>query len=260
MALLLGVNPGKSIRINFNFLKKELLEYNMRYIIILLLIFRINVLLAEDTIDKGFLQITTIKEIMNNMVEKYEKIRTYRANFYMKSIIDKVESLADGEMKYRAPDTFIMIFKHPADQIIFSDGNTLKLFIPELNVVGEQNLTQYRPGFLISGKTSLYYLRNKFNFSFYKSNKPEIINEMPYHVLLLTQNEVTAGFKNIILHVSQYWIITKVKATTLNGNEIELRFSNITVNKKITDHEFEFNLPISVQTIKNPLFFKFEGD
>lgn len=228
-------------------------------LLILSLVTLLNCNLSAQNKD-DFIQMTTIKEIINNMTEKYEKIKTYRADFYIKSITDKAESMSYGTIKYRAPDTFIMIFKNPKDQIIFSDGNTLKLYIPELKVLGEQSLAQYRPGFLISGKTSLYYLRNKFNFSFYKSNKPEIINDMPYHVLLLTQKEVTAGFKTIILYVSQHWIITKIKATTLNGNEIEMRFGDIIINKTISDHEFEFNLPINTQTIKNPLFFKFEGE
>jgi len=229
----------------------------MRYIIILLLILMTGNLFA---VEDDFIKITTIKEIINNMVEKYETIKTYRANFNIRSIIDKVESWSKGEMKYRTPDTFVMIFSHPKDQLIFSDGKILKLYIPHLNVLGEQSLEHYRPGFLISGKTSLFYLRSKFSFSFYKSNKPEIINDMPYYVLLLTQREVTAGFKTIILYVSKYWLITKVKATTINGDEIVVRFSNIIINRKITDYEFEFNLPINTQTIQNPLFYKFEGE
>ncbi len=225
--------------------------------IMFLLIFTGSLFAGEEK--KEFIQITTVKEILNHMVEKYEKIKDYRADFYIKSKIDRAESKSRGEIKYRSPDTFIMLYKDPKDQMIFSDGKVLKMYIPELNVLGEQNLEHYRPGFLISGKTSLYYLRNKFDFSFYKSNKPEIIKEMPYYVLLLNQKEVTAGFKTIILYVSTHWIITKVKATTLKGDEIEMRFTDIIINKKISDNEFEFSLPINTQTLKNPLFFKTEG-
>jgi len=194
------------------------------------------------------------------MTEKYETIKYYKANFYIRSITDKVESWSKGKIKYKAPDTFIMLFSFPKDQIIFSDGKTLKLYVPQLNVLGEQSLEEYRPGFLISGKASLHYLKKKFNFSFNKSNKPEIINEMPYYVLKLTQKEVTAGFKEIILYVSEHWIMTKAKATTLSGNEITIRFGNIVINRRITEHEFEFSLPVNTQTIKNPLFYKLEGE
>lgn len=225
-------------------------------ILLLLILITYNLYAVEN----NFIKIVTIKEILNNMVGKYEKIKTYKAYFNIRQTIDKVESWSKGEIKYRTPDTFIMIFKHPKDQMIFSDGKTLKLYIPQLNVLGEQSLEDYRPGFLISGKTSLYFLRNKFNFSFYKSNKPEIINDAPYYVLLLSQKEVTAGFKTIILYVSKYWIITKAKAITISGDEIVIRFSNITINRKITDYEFKFNLPVNTQTIKNPLFFKLEGE
>ncbi len=238
-------------------LKKYYHNIGIKTIIMLILSLMAYNLRAADT---DFIKITTIKKILNNMVDKYEKIKTYRANFYIKSTIDKVESRSKGEIKYRTPNTFIMLFENPKDQIIFSDGRILKLYVPQLNVLGEQSLKDYRPGFLISGKTSLYYLRNRFSFSFYKSNKPEMINNSPYYVLLLTQKEVTVGFKTIILYISKYWIITKAKATTLNGNELTIQFSNIIINRKITDHEFEFNLPVNTQTIKNPLFYKLEGE
>ncbi len=229
-----------------------------RFVIIFLLFTPVCDLHAEGKED--FIQFTPIKEILNNMVKKYDKMKTYRADFKIKSVIDKVKITSEGKIKYRAPDTFIMLFSEPGDQLIFSDGKVLKLYIPELNVLGEQNLKDYRPGFLISGKTSLYYLRNKFDFSFHKSNKPVIKGGMPYYVLLLTQKEVTAGFKTIILYISQNWIITKVVATSLKGDEISMWFSDIVINKKISDQEFEFNLPINTQTIQNPLFYKLGGE
>ncbi len=229
-----------------------------RYVIIFLLFAPVGDLYAESKED--FIQFISIKEILNNMVKKYDKMKTYRADFKIRSTIEKVKITSKGEIKYRAPDTFIMLFSEPKEQLIFSDGKVLKLYIPVLNVLGEQNLEDYRPGFLISGKTSLYYLRNKFNFSFHKSNKPVMIGNMPYYVLFLTQKEVTAGFKTIILYISQNWIITKVEATSLKGDEISMWFSDIIINKKISDQEFKFNLPINTQTIQNPLFYKFEGE
>ncbi|MBU1078477.1 MAG: outer-membrane lipoprotein carrier protein LolA [Spirochaetes bacterium] len=228
-----------------------------KFIILFIMLFAFSNVLAEDD---EMIRITTVKEIIKRMVEKYENIKTYRANFYINSVIDNVESWGKGELKYRIPDTFIMNFTHPKDQMIFSDGKDLKIYIPQLNVLGEQSLEHYRPGFLISGKSSLYYLKNKFDFSFYKSNKPVLIGDMPYYVLELTQKEVTAGFKTIMLYVSKYWLITKAEATTINGDKIKISFSNITVNRRITDHEFEYNLPVNTQTVKNPLLFTTKGE
>lgn len=227
-------------------------------IIIIILLFFISFQIHAKKED--FIKIVTIKEIIKEMTTRYEKMRTYKANFYINSIIDNVESWSKGEMKYKAPDTFILTYKHPKDQLIFSDGKVLKIYVPHLNVLGEQSLENYRPGFLISSKSSLYYLKKKFNFAFHKSNKPVMIGETPYYVLELTQKEVTAGFKTIILYVSQHWVITKAEATTINGDTIKIRFSNISINRKITDHEFEFSLPVNTQTVKNPLLFKTEGE
>ena len=72
----------------------------MKYFIcILLLILSVNSLCAEK--EGEFIKITTIKEILKNMVEKYEKIKTYRSDFYIKSKIDKIESWSKGQIKYR---------------------------------------------------------------------------------------------------------------------------------------------------------------
>ncbi len=153
-----------------------------------------------------------------------------------------------------------MLFKKPTDQLIFSDGKTLKMYTPELNVLGEQSLEHYRPGFLMNSKSSLYYLKNKYDISFYKSNKPATINNVTYYILELEQKDVTAGFKKIILYVSQFWLIEKAEATTLSGNQLTIIFKDIVLNSKLTDNEFEFNLPVNTQTIKNPLLLKIEGE
>ncbi|MDD5067966.1 MAG: outer-membrane lipoprotein carrier protein LolA, partial [bacterium] len=171
-----------------------------------------------------------------------------------------IETASRGVIKYRIPDNFIMLYSQPQDQIIYSDGKVLKIYVPELNVLGEQNLEHFKPGFLVSGKSSLYYMRNKFNISFHKSNKPVLINNMPYYILLLEQKDVTSGFKKILLYVNQFWVIVKAEATTLEENFISISFSDITLNTKMTDNEFEFNLPVNTQTIKNPLLLKIEGD
>lgn len=227
-------------------------------VIIIVIIIFTNKIYSD--IDKDFFKFTSIKDILHNMIEKYDAIKTYKAKFHIKTIIDNKEENSFGEIKYEYPDRFIMTYDNPKDQIIYSDGKILKIYVPKLNILGLQNLEHYRPGILLNGKTSLFYLQNKYNFSFYKSNKPIMIGDMAYYVLLLEQKDVTAGFKSIILYISQYWVIVKAEATTLNGNKINISFNNIRVNTKITDNEFEFSLPVNTQTVKNPLLFKIEGD
>lgn len=211
-------------------------------------------------IDKELLKFTSIKEILNNMTAKYESIKSYKANFGIKTVIDNVEKGSSGEIKYQYPDRFIMLYNFPKDQFIYGDEKVMKIYIPHLNVLGVQDLEHYRPGLFISGKSALSFLKSKYNFSFYKSNKPVLVGDMFYYVLLLEQKDVSAGFKDIIIYVSPYWLIVKAEATTLNGNKVKISFSNIRLNTKITDNEFEFTLPVNTQTVKNPLLFKLEGE
>ncbi len=217
-------------------------------VLVFMMLFAYNVS-AEKILPK----ITTVNDILNKMVEKFNSIRTYRANFKIKKNIKGKTSVSKGEIKYKTPDTFIMLFSKPQDQIIYSDGKKLKIYIPALRVVAEQQLEKYKSSFFVAGKTSLYYLRNKYNISFDKSNKPVMIGGTPIYILKCTQKETTAGFKTIRLFVSQYWLIIKVEGTTLSGDTVTISFYNIKLNTKITEHEFEFSLPVNTQTIVDPL-------
>ncbi len=224
----------------------------MKKLVVLLFVFfmlKFTMIYAEEFLPK----ITTVNDIITKMVEKFNGIRTYRAKFKIKKEIEGKVSWTKGEIKYKVPDTFIMLFSVPQDQIIYSDGKKLKIYIPQLKVVAEQRLEKYRSSFFIAGKTSLYYLRNKYNIAFEKSNKPIMIGNTPVYVLLCTQKETVAGFKTIRLFVSQYWLIIKAEGITLSGNKVTISFYNIRLNTKITEHEFEFTLPVNTQTIIDPL-------
>ncbi|MBN1898131.1 MAG: outer membrane lipoprotein carrier protein LolA [Spirochaetes bacterium] len=225
-------------------------------VVFLMLCFLAPIVLFTDEDEQELPKITTVQDIVDKMVKKFESIKTFVANFGIKAVVEGNLKKSSGEIKYRRPDTFIMIYKWPKDQIIFSDGKLLKIYIPELNVVGEQRLeTQYRSTFFISGKTSLYYLRSKYNFSFAKSNKPIMIGDMPYYVLKLEPKESLSEFKEIKLWVSKYWLIVKAEAETIGGTTITISFNQIKINKNLTEHEFEFNLPVNTQAIINPLLF-----
>ncbi len=230
-------------------MKKIVVKFVILVLIILLNIITIK---AQDFLPK----ITTVNDVINNMVKKFNSIRTYRAKFKIVKEIEGNKTISKGEIKYQMPDTFIMIFSKPENQIIYSDGKILKIYIPALNVVAQQKLGKYRSSLFVEGKTSLYYLRSKYNFAFEKSNKPVMIGDTPVYILLLTQKETTAGFKTIKLYVSKYWLIIKAVGTTLSGNKISISFYNIALNSKITEHEFEFSLPVNTQTIIDPLSFK----
>jgi len=223
------------------------------FISLILICMFANILLSED---EALPKITTVKEIIDNISEKFDKIRTFTSRFHIKTVSEGIEKESYGEIKYRKPDTFIMLFDNPKDQIIYTDGKVLKIYVPELNVVGEQKLeSQYRSTFFISDRTSLYYLRSKYQFSFFDSNKPVMIGDSPYYILLLEPRERVSEFKRIKLWVSKYWLIVKAEAETISGNTVSISFSKINLNRKLTDNEFEFNLPVNTQTIINPLLF-----
>ena len=208
--------------------------------------------------ESEFLKITTVDKILDNVIEKFSKIKTFKAIFYLYRNIDGKEYYGKGVMKFKKPDRFIMKFFTPKDQVIVCDGKSLKIYIPELKVIGEQKLAGTRSIFLKDIKSSLYTLKTKYNYSFVKSNKPVKLGNTLVYELLFEPREVGTGFKQLYLWVSEYWMIVKAKAINLKGDITQISFKDIYVNAKVTDYELEFNPPIDAQTILNPFLFNYK--
>ena len=223
---------------------------------IFIILFLLGLFYAYPVKTQELPKIVTVNTIIQNISEKFEKIKTLKSQIDITIKQGNNEKKMRGTLKYKNPETFIIFFSQPKDQIIYSDGKTLKIYVPELNILGEQRLeSKYASTFFITDKSSFYYLKNKYDFSFAKSNKPEIINNNPYYVLLLEPKERAVEFKKIKLYISPYWLIVKVEAESFTGAITTVNFYDIYINQKLTDYEFQFTLPVNVQTVVDPFTF-----
>ena len=197
--------------------------------------------------------VLTVKNVVRNMQEAFLRIKTYKANFKIKITQGKIKKEQRGVVKYKIPGQIIFLFSRPADQIIYSDGQILKIYLPDLKVVGEQKLESKNKDLMfVNSKNSYYQLVKQYNFSI----DPETKNYkgQKIYILHLTQKNVYSGFEIIDLWVSENWFILKAVGKTREGKTVAVSFSNIKINDVLTDHEFEFDLPVDVQTVVNPLY------
>ncbi|GEM_PF-3186428 len=200
--------------------------------------------------------VLTVKKVVKNMQDSFSGMSSYKSGFKITADRGKNKSVVwNGEMKYKAPSSIIFLFDNPKDQLIYSDGNVLKIYVPELRVIGEQKLNvQSQDILFINSKTSFYQLQRQYNF-FLGDQPIKTVAGQKIVVLNLKRKNVNAGFKSIDLWVSMDdWLIMKAVATTREDRNMTMNFFDIEVNPKITENEFEFNLPVDVQTIQDPLY------
>lgn len=199
--------------------------------------------------------VVSVKKIIKNMQVSSGKTSTYKSKFKIVTEKGSGQQTWSGETKYKSPGTIIFLFDNPKDQVIFSDGNILKIYLPELRVVGEQKLNVQNQDLLfINSKTSFYQLQRQYNF-FLPENYVKTVSGQKIYILALKRKNVNAGFKSIDLWVSaDDWLIMKAVGKTREDRTVTMNFYDIEINPKITENEFEFSLPVDVQTIYDPLY------
>jgi outer membrane lipoprotein-sorting protein len=199
--------------------------------------------------------VLTVKKVVRSMQEAFGGVETYVAGFKIsvETAAGSKEAMA-GTVKYKRPGRIIFLFDRPEGQLIYSDGQVMRIYLPELRVVGEQKLHgQSQDIMFINSKTSFYQLTRQYNFTFPKESV-KTVNGRRIVVLHLTQKNVYAGFKAIDLWVDGKWMIVKAVGRTRENKLITVNFFDIKVNHLITDNEFMFDLPVDVQTIYDPLY------
>ena len=199
--------------------------------------------------------VLTVKKVVRSMQETFNGVETYAAKFKISvEAASGHEDNMEGTVKYKRPGRIIFQFEKPEGQLIYSDGQIMKIYLPALRVVGEQKLNgQNQDIMFINSKMSFYQLTRQYNFAFPNEYR-KTVGGKQIIVLHLTQKNVYAGFKAIDLWVDTKWMIVKAVGRTRENKLVTINFFDIKVNHLITDNEFMFDLPVDVQTIYDPLF------
>jgi outer membrane lipoprotein-sorting protein len=203
----------------------------------------------ESDITGDSINIVSVNDIKNRMVETFDSINDYTADFEW--INGNVHYF--GTIQYKKPDKILLNFEDPKDQQIVSDGNVLFIYIPYLKVVVQQSLTEKTESEILTTTTEegLSKLFNEYSFSFFDSSTPQPFrNTLAYH-LRLTQKTPKVGFKTMDIWISEDGYILQSNGKSPNGLNVSLIFSNIKLNTELPDYIFEFEVPADAQIIRN---------
>lgn len=197
---------------------------------------------------------TTVSDIVSRIKKEFGGIETYQADFKIVSEGMGKTRLQSGIIKYKANNKLCIEFYQPAGQRIVSNGKTMWIYIPTLNVVAEQDLKADAGIFSTGTKTGLSRLFAKYHYRFAGKEQPEEQNDgTKLYTLDLKQKESRSGFRKLKLWVTEKYFITRALGTTSTGKKVEITFSNLKTNINMPNGIFRFEVPQRARVIKNPM-------
>jgi len=195
----------------------------------------------------------TVGDIVKEIQTAFGKLNSYQANFTITTTRAGRKTVQTGTVKYKATDKILIEFSNPAGQRIVSDGKTMWIYIPSMNVVAEQDLKS-DGGMFTPTSSGLRRLFSKYHYKFDGKEQPEPQKTgEPLYTLQLKQKESRSGYRSMKLWVDKDYMIVRSLGETSTGKTVELSFSNIRKNVDFQNAIFRFEIPQRVRTIKNPM-------
>ena len=217
------------------------------YIIILLIIFPILFLSAQD-------RIVTANEFLNYVSAQYGAIEDYEA----KVAITKGKEKMIGTIYYKSPSLLRINFDSPKDQVLVVDKEKLVIYIPKYRVIMQQKLKKKGvSGAGMASKEGLKILRQNYTVAYLESpdfvpldeGSSEMVKKLKF--VWRTADE---GFRQLIMSVGEDNLIRRMVCVTADYTEMQFDFTDIRTNGGIPDTRFEYDSPASANVFENFLF------
>ncbi len=196
----------------------------------------------------------TVSDVVKKIKERFTGLDSYQADF--KIVSEKAGSKIhqSGKLSYMNSNKMLVEFREPYGQRIVSDGKTMWLYIPSMNVVAEQDLKNDSGSIFSSGTWGgLKRLFSKYHYKFASKKQPEAQPDgSKMYTLFLKQRESRSGYRTLKLWVSDDYLVTKVFGETSTGKKVEILFNNIRTNVELSNGIFKFDIPSKAKIIKNP--------
>ncbi len=197
--------------------------------------------------------IITAAEYFDDISARYAEIEDYQSDI----VITQTDSVMRGTLYHKRPDMLLIEFEEPEEQIISADGVTLKIYIPYLNVVMEQELkpheTPVSAGSLAT-EEGLQMMKEKYSVAYLDSQDYVPLEEdsdQMVRKLKLEWKNIDEGFRELILSVNRDGLIRRIEGITAAFEELTLDFTNIVTNQGLPSRLFVYDSPPSAYAIKN---------
>ncbi len=203
-------------------------------------------------------EILTAVAFFERVSARYGQVEDYTADI----TITREETTTTGTIEYLLPNLIRIDYTEPEGQILVSDGEILQVYIPQYNVVLQQQLRRRSDESLatLASEQGLNLLRRNYSIAYLDSPEPTPLEEGSEELvtkLRLDWRASNEGYRQLILSIDDDMMIRRIIGVTANYEELQFDFENIVVNNGIPESRFEYDPPPSANFFEN---FLFEGE
>jgi len=197
----------------------------------------------------------TALEYFNSVSERYKSISDYSADI----VITRDDTVQTAKLWYKQPNKLRLDFTSPQGMVITVDGGLLQVWIPAHKALLIQPLRRGSQAQLasVSSSSGLELIKKYYTLSY--DPGPELVSLEPGSAIKVVKLKAewkssTQGFKRLDLSIDSDRQIRKVLGITTTNEEITFSFSNLSLNRGISDSRFQFEAPPTGNAIENFLF------
>lgn len=202
-------------------------------------------------------ELLTAPELFERVSTAYGGFRDYIAELVM---TDAYGEMA-GTLYYKQPNMILVEFSNPAEQILVSDGEYLRVYIPSSNVVLEQSLAgrtaaATAPGGLAT-EEGLSLMRRNYDVAYLEGPDPEPLDEASDEMvtkLRLERSGGGEGYREMVLSITENLFIRRIEGVLVDYSEVTFDFLDIQVNQSIPEGQFDYDPPPSASINEDFLF------
>ncbi|NIZ41165.1 outer-membrane lipoprotein carrier protein LolA [Entomospira entomophila] len=225
-----------------------------KLLISMILLLSMNaIIIAQESAD-AFLQ---------RVSDRYAKIEDYQSQVRIQRG-DKAES---GTLRYKSPNLMRLDYSVPAKQVLVVSANKVELFLPAYGVVMEQVLPASDVETLatigLSGN-GLKLFRENYFVSYTNDGRVEALeNGSSERVIKLSLKwRVNAeGFRTLEIAINpDTLLIRRITGVTSLFENIRYDFTNISLNRGLSNTIFVYTAEEGQQTIRYPNFLKLQDN
>ncbi|WP_227503479.1 outer membrane lipoprotein chaperone LolA [Moraxella bovoculi] len=180
------------------------------------------------------------QDAVKNLNRLLSNTQSMTANFSQTTKAGKKTNKFSGTMAVQRENQFRWETKSPAEQLIVANGSTMWVYDKDLSQAIKQSTSNQvgdTPALLLSGDP--VKIANNFNVSQPNSAK---------NYFKLTPKGGNAGFNELYISFNGGKPVLMVLNDAM-GQRTDIRFSNISLNKKINASQFSFTPPKGVEVI-----------
>lgn len=232
---------------------KDFFKFRCKFVTIVLNAWICVALLAALPCVSMAADLPPIDDVIGKLQHIYEKTNDFHADFVQKTFVKsaKKTTVEEGSVFFKNPKNMLWKYTKPEVKKLIINSRKAWLYLPQEKIAYTQNADNiFKSKMLIKFLIGLGKLKDEFSIEY---AKPDATDKDGNYLLLLTPVEKNPLCESLNLTVDKNNLyILQVSFDDVFGNFTTLNFSNISMNKGITEKIFEFKPPAGVQIFKVP--------